>query len=96
MQFDNTNALRDDELTGHIWTITPDFYTATFTAPESATFEMNTMSAFNDILEVYRNCVNHERVSRMDKDEYGFLWRKCIYKCFGGWGLYNQDLRDTG
>ena len=84
VQFDNTNALRDDELTAISDNHTGFLY-YTFTAPESATFEMNTMSAFNDILEVYSgNCVNHERVSRMDKDEYGFHGESVFISALAG------------
>lgn len=82
--FDNTNALRDDELS-----LVDDnhsgFMYYTFEPTNTDVFEIQTKSQFNDIIEVLTgNCEAAILTARIDKDEYGFQGENLSWQATAG------------
>lgn len=72
LPFNNTFALRDDEFDAVSGDHTGFLYYH-FNAPESASYQIQTKTSFNDIIEVYTgNCQDKTEISIKNKDEYGF------------------------
>lgn len=82
--FDNTNALKEDEFgiaaSGNTGIL---FYT--FTAPETADYEIKSTSIFNDKLEIFSGTCNSPLlIQGKDKDEYGFRGEQLNFSAIAG------------
>ncbi|MBK8624971.1 MAG: hypothetical protein IPN86_05255 [Saprospiraceae bacterium] len=84
IDFDNTNALRDDEF----FTTSDNhsgFLYYSFNAPQSASYLIQTKSKFNDIVEVFDGtCTNKDLIKKTNDDEYGFHGEDIYFDAISG------------
>lgn len=84
LPFNNAFALRDDEFNAVNGNHSGFLYYQ-FNATEATSYQLQTNSLFNDIVEVYAgNCLNKNELVTENKDEYGFHGENLFFETTAG------------